>query len=404
MSCILVAVAAMRPRSAPPSALFTIACVVRDVGCVSLYATALTIWGGNSPCTSSSGVLIWVIADTVAAVMRLARAASLWRIEMLHDRISRQNTEAPTRLSPAFQFWSLCCTIGLFAWVDWLCYANWIFGTWLIRPSEDCKQSNPLVRIVVNQLLADTIFYCVCTAVYATILISNRCCPSKLFPGFNVDTSNWPLGCPRLTLNTNMWRRRGETREQWRERLNTVSHDVHRVQPAGLPGMTTDAVRLEVMDGMSRAEIDTLRTFIVPEMGDLSSGPRRTSRVSAEPPDALVHTMNVGSSSTTSLSHPGEDSADKNMATSSASMVDLSTREQSRDTLPRDGPTSHTVCALCLCDYEPGDRVRELPCHHQFHDVCVDPWLINGRRTCPICARVVRVTIPPNGETHVQID
>ncbi|PWA85666.1 zinc finger, RING/FYVE/PHD-type [Artemisia annua] len=41
-------------------------------------------------------------------------------------------------------------------------------------------------------------------------------------------------------------------------------------------------------------------------------------------------------------------------------------------------------CCICLCSYDDGTELRELPCCHHFHATCIDKWLyINA--TCPLC-------------------
>lgn len=44
-----------------------------------------------------------------------------------------------------------------------------------------------------------------------------------------------------------------------------------------------------------------------------------------------------------------------------------------------------TQCAICFQEFKLNeDEVRELRCHHMYHDACIFPWL-RSNPSCPIC-------------------
>ncbi|ELV10953.1 E3 ubiquitin-protein ligase RNF6 [Tupaia chinensis] len=55
------------------------------------------------------------------------------------------------------------------------------------------------------------------------------------------------------------------------------------------------------------------------------------------------------------------------------------------------------ICSVCISDYVTGNKLRQLPCMHEFHIHCIDRWL-SENCTCPICRQpVLGSSIPNNG-------
>ncbi|XP_056342053.1 E3 ubiquitin-protein ligase RNF6 isoform X1 [Oenanthe melanoleuca] len=46
------------------------------------------------------------------------------------------------------------------------------------------------------------------------------------------------------------------------------------------------------------------------------------------------------------------------------------------------------TCSVCINEYATGNKLRQLPCMHEFHIHCIDRWL-SENSTCPICRQPV---------------
>ncbi|XP_015257413.1 PREDICTED: E3 ubiquitin-protein ligase RNF6 isoform X1 [Cyprinodon variegatus] len=46
------------------------------------------------------------------------------------------------------------------------------------------------------------------------------------------------------------------------------------------------------------------------------------------------------------------------------------------------------ACSVCINEYAQGNKLRRLPCSHEFHVHCIDRWL-SENNTCPICRQPI---------------
>ncbi|KAJ3125235.1 hypothetical protein HK098_000433 [Nowakowskiella sp. JEL0407] len=51
----------------------------------------------------------------------------------------------------------------------------------------------------------------------------------------------------------------------------------------------------------------------------------------------------------------------------------------------RKAETDAPSCSICLDAFEQSSPVRQLHCRHVFHSECIDSWLLNRSRFCPLC-------------------
>ncbi|XP_057522424.1 E3 ubiquitin-protein ligase SDIR1 [Amaranthus tricolor] len=73
--------------------------------------------------------------------------------------------------------------------------------------------------------------------------------------------------------------------------------------------------------------------------------------------------------------------AGKQQASSSEKQQDISINVGN----PKGGGTEEELtCSVCLEQVNIGELIRSLPCLHQYHANCIDPWL-RQQGTCPVC-------------------
>lgn len=84
----------------------------------------------------------------------------------------------------------------------------------------------------------------------------------------------------------------------------------------------------------------------------------------------------------------GHQSGGPSFQQGSSSSVASAASEKKQDPAKTDGGTrtweDDLTCSVCLEQVNAGELIRSLPCLHQFHTNCIDPWL-RQQGTCPVC-------------------
>jgi hypothetical protein len=77
-----------------------------------------------------------------------------------------------------------------------------------------------------------------------------------------------------------------------------------------------------------------------------------------------------------------------NLSGSSPGSVDMKESRKSSIVAHEYVQHAQPTCPICLEDFESGSTtIRELPCGHIFHPVCIDSFLSNNSSLCPMCKK-----------------
>lgn len=153
--------------------------------------------------------------------------------------------------------------------------------------------------------------------------------------------------------------------------------------------------------GIARAMLETIPIVKFGDNEDGVAAAKRDVELSLNPEDPAherpslrsdndsnaEHTTTPRETELSTTNHPTTGSDDD------VSVADAAPATTSPNTKPdaaADG--GNFSCPICTDDFIKGQDLRVLPCNHQFHPECIDPWLINVSGTCPLC----RIDLNPN--------
>ncbi|OQE42326.1 hypothetical protein PENCOP_c004G02631 [Penicillium coprophilum] len=152
------------------------------------------------------------------------------------------------------------------------------------------------------------------------------------------------------------------------------------------PRRIAGRVRQSRARGIARAMLDTIPVVKFDDKNDDVEAAKRDVEMSISADDAREHSPQADVI-TTVVSTPRE----SEMPTPDHERP-TPTAPEAKTEMPDGGNFS---CPICTDDFIKGQDLRVLPCNHQFHMECIDPWLMNVSGTCPLC----RIDLnPPQSE------
>ncbi|KAK4867593.1 hypothetical protein LT330_001103 [Penicillium expansum] len=157
------------------------------------------------------------------------------------------------------------------------------------------------------------------------------------------------------------------------------------------PRRIAGRVRQSRARGIARAMLDTIPVVKFDDKNDDVEAAKRDVEMSMGSEDAAREHSQHQADGNTGVSTPHE----SEMPTPDDNERPTATAPEAKTDMPEAGNFS---CPICTDDFIKGQDLRVLPCNHQFHMECIDPWLMNVSGTCPLCRIDLNPPQPENPE------
>ncbi|KAI8892439.1 hypothetical protein BC833DRAFT_611651 [Globomyces pollinis-pini] len=448
MSCVLVGLTAIKVNPNKITLGETIWCVFRDLVLLGWHITLLvfSFQSINDPdftqCVAQSNIVPWLIFDITVSFFRLLKNPFQYIANRKWDS-NGTNWTNPEDLSNSWILYFspnfTICEMRVSAFIDWLSYTTWLIGTFIIQPisCDDDPKGQFVIDAADKEMFISKIIYLICLVTFLTTYLMHNTSKGRCLPGYQVISEDWPSTCPSISFNKANWRQPGESLADYRQRVVT-EFEIMNSPPEPIEMMKVPP------NNLTQLELDTLKTITFTK-NQLTRALSKKSIVSVDRKPSLVRkksktnqtveivlnmdeinnsksltTINSSnlkdkelegnSNSKEDMEHPAslEFKLDMNggnfelpkltldspsLQVESSSQIEdekivqsSSVPKQENSNPPNSSDkTTDETCALCIEDYQEGEILRELHCEHRFHSECVDEWLLNVKRTCPIC-------------------
>lgn len=140
--------------------------------------------------------------------------------------------------------------------------------------------------------------------------------------------------------------------------------------------------------GIARAMLETIPIVKFGDNQDGVAAAKRDVEMSINPEDPAREQSTPRSGSISEVEHTTTPRETESPTTEQVKNINATDADVTPAPTPKPeaaADAGNFSCPICTDDFIKGQDLRVLPCNHQFHPECVDPWLINVSGTCPLC-------------------